>query len=93
MIHDLQQQIEDIGMRLLDLIEQQHAVRMFGDRFGEQTALVKAHVARRCADEARDRVPLHVFRHVEADEFHAHGNGQLPGHLGLADSGRAGEQE
>ena len=93
MIHDLQQQIEDIGMRLLDFIEQQHAMWMLGDGFGEQTALVKPHVTRRRTDEARDRVALHIFRHVEAHEFHAHGNGQLPGHLGLADTGRSGEQE
>ena len=37
-------------------------------------------------------MPLHVFRHVEADQLDAHGGGQLPRHLGLADAGRAGEQ-
>jgi hypothetical protein len=51
MIHDLQQQVEHIGMRLLDFIEQQHAVRMLGHRFGEQAALVETHIARGRADQ------------------------------------------
>ena len=92
-IHDLQQQVEHIRMRLLDFIEQQHAVRMLGDRLGQQSALIEADVARRRADQARHRVTLHVLRHVEAHEFHAHGNRQLARHLGLADAGRTGEQE
>ena len=92
-IHHLQQQVEDVRMRLLDLIEQQHAVRMLGDRLGEQAALVEADVARRRADQARHRVPLHVLGHVEADELDAHGDGELARDLGLADAGGAGEQE
>ena len=60
------------GMRLLDLVEQQHAVRMLGDGLGEQAALVEADVARRRADQARHRVPLHVLGHVEAQELDAH---------------------
>ena len=92
-VHHLQQQVEDIRVRLLDLIEQQHAVRMLGDRFGQQSALVEADIARRRADEARDGVPLHVFRHVEAQELDAHRDGELAGDFGLADAGGAGEEE
>jgi hypothetical protein len=92
-IHDLQQQIEHIRMRLFDFIEQQHAVRMLGNGLGQQSALIESHVARRRADEARHGMPLHVLRHVEAHEFHAHGDRQLPGHFGLADARRTGEQE
>ena len=33
-VHDLQQQVEHIRMRLLDFIEQQNAVRMLGHRLG-----------------------------------------------------------
>ena len=51
-VHDLQQQVEHIRVGLLDLIEQQHAMRMLGDRLGHEAALVKAHVARRRADQA-----------------------------------------
>ena len=92
-VHHLQQQVEHIRVRLLDLIEQQHAVRVLGDRLGEQAALVEADVARRRADQARHRVALHVLGHVEAQELHAHGDRQLARHLGLADAGGAGEQE
>jgi hypothetical protein len=37
-------------------------------------------------------VLFHVFRHVEAQQFHAERIGQLLGHLGLADAGGAREQ-
>jgi hypothetical protein len=30
-VHDLQQDVEDIRMRFLDLVQQQHAVRMLDD--------------------------------------------------------------
>ena len=79
-------------MRLLDFVEQQHAMRMLVDAVGQQTALVEADIAGRRADQARDRVPLHVFRHVEADQLDAERGGQLLGDLGLADAGRTGEQ-
>ena len=92
-VHDLQQQIEHIRVRLLDLIEQQHAVRMLDDRLGQQSALVEPHVARRRADQARDRVALHVLGHVEAHELHAHRDRELARHLGLADAGGTREQE
>jgi hypothetical protein len=81
------------GMRLFDLIEQQHAVRRLGDLLGQQPALVKAHVARGRADQARDRVALHVLGHVEAHELDAHRERELARDLGLADTGRACEQE
>ena len=87
-IHHLQQDVVEVDMRLLDLVEQQDRVRMLVDAVGEQAALVEADIARRCADQPRDRVPLHVFRHVEADQLDAERGGQLLGHLGLADAGR-----
>ena len=91
-VHHLQQDVEEIRMRLFDLVEQQHAVRMLVDAVGQQAALVEADIARRRADQAGDRVPLHVFRHVEAQQLDAQRIGQLLGDLGLADAGRAGEQ-
>src|SRR5579859_6677447 len=36
---------------------------------------------------------FHVFRHVEANQFHAHGVGQLTRHFGLAHTGGPAEQE
>ena len=41
MIHDLEQDIEQIGVRLLDLVEEQHRVRLLGHRLGQQAALVE----------------------------------------------------
>src|SRR5439155_1526822 len=78
---------------LLDLVEQQYRVGLLGDRLGEQAALLEADVSRRCADQARHRVPLHVLGHVEADQLDAHAVGQLPRHLRLADAGGSREQE
>ena len=93
MIHDLQQQVEDLRVRLLDLVEQQHAVRVLADGFRQQTALIEPDVARRRADQARHGVPLHVLRHVEAHELDAHRQRELACDLGLADAGGAREQE
>ena len=92
MIHDLQEHVEQIRMRLLDLVEQQHAMRMLIDAVGEEPALVEADIAGRRADQPRYGVALHIFRHVETDQLDAERRGKLLRHLGLADAGRAGEQ-
>ena len=92
-IHHLQQDREQIRMRLLDFVEQQHRVRRLPDRVDQQAALFVADVSRRRADQARHRVLLHVLRHVEAQELDLEHARQLPRQLGLADAGRAREQE
>jgi len=71
-IHHLQQYVEQVRMRLLDLVEQQHAMRVLVDRIGQEAALVIADIARRRADQAGNAVPLHIFGHVEALERNAH---------------------
>ena len=63
------------------------------DAIGQHAALIEANIAGGRTDQARYGVFLHVFRHVEAQEFHAQRRGQLLGDFGLADAGRAGEQE
>ena len=65
---------------------------MLVDRVGQETALIEADIAWRRADQARDRMALHVFRHVEADELQSEAERELARGLGLADAGRAGEQ-
>ena len=92
-VHHLEQDVEDVRVRLLDLVEQQHRVRRLADRVGEQAALVEADVAGRRADQPRDGVLLHVLAHVEAQELDAERRGELLGELGLADAGRAREEE
>ena len=79
-------------MGLLDLVEQQHAMRMLVDGVGQQAALLEADIAGRRADQAADRVALHIFRHVEAHHLDAERLGELVGDFRLADAGRAGEQ-
>ena len=70
-IHDLQEDVEQVRMGLFDFVEQKHAMGMLIDRVGQQAALVETDIAGRCADQARNRVALHIFRHVEADQFDA----------------------
>ena len=83
-------------MSLLDLIEQHDLIGPPPHRLGERTAFVVADIAWRRADQPRDRVLLHVFRHVEAD----HGGliveqilGKRLGKFGLADAGGTEEHE
>ena len=53
-------------MGLLDLIKQQHRIGVLVDGIGHQPALVKADIARRRANQPRNGMPLHIFRHVKA---------------------------
>ena len=95
-VHELQQHVEHVRVRLLDLVEQHHRVRPAAHRLGELAALVVADVARRRADEARHRVLLHVLAHVDADHrplVVEQEVGERAGELGLADARRAEEQE
>ena len=50
-IHDLEEDVEQVRMRLLDLVEQEHRMRMLVDGVGQQAALVVADIARRRADQ------------------------------------------
>ena len=92
-IHHLQQDVVDVRVGFLDFIKEQHAVGLLVDLFGQEAALVKTDVARRGADQPRHGMAFHVFGHVEAHQFDAQRVGQLAGDFGLADAGRAAEQE
>ena len=84
------------GMRLLDLVEQNHRVGLAAHRFGEITALLVADVARRRADHAADRVLLHELRHVEAHQRLfgiEQKRRQRLAQFRLADTGRPEKQE
>ena len=93
MVHDLQQDVENIRMGLFDLVEQQHGMRFFGHSLSEQTALIKANIARRGPDEAGHRMAFHVLRHIKADQLNAQNEGELLGDLGLTNPGWPGEEE
>ena len=71
-------------------------VRPAADRLGQLAALVVADVARRRADQPADGVLLHVLGHVDPDHRLVAVEqelGQRPRQLGLADPGRAEEDE
>ncbi len=95
-VEHLQQDVEDLRVGLLDLVEQDHGVRPAADRLGELAALVVADVAGRRTDQPRHRVLLGVLAHVDADDRPLVVEQEVRerlGQLGLADAGRAEEQE
>ena len=65
-IHDLQQDVEDVLVGLFDLSEEQHGVGMLADLFDQDSSLIVSDVAGRSTDQSRNGVLLHVFAHVEA---------------------------
>ena len=86
----------DLGVGLLDLVQQHDRVGPAAHGLGQLAALLVADVAGRRPDQPGDAVPLAVLAHVDAD----HGPlvveqevGERLGQLGLADAGRAEEQE
>ena len=54
-VEQLEEDVEDVWMRLLHLVEQDHGIGAATHRLGELAPLVVAHVAGRSADEAADR--------------------------------------
>ncbi len=91
-VHHLQQDVVDIRVRLFHFVQKKDAMRVLVHAIGQHAALVKPDIARRRADQTGNRVLFHVFRHVEADQFHAKRRGKLLCHLGLADARRPGEE-
>ena len=83
-------------MRLLDLVEKHDRVGLAAHRLGELAALVVADIAGRRADQSRNGVFFHVFRHVEAHERALAVEmrlGEGLGQLGFADAGGAEKEE
>ena len=92
----LQQNVEDIRVRLLDFVEQDDGVRVPLHTFGELTAFLIPDIAGRRTDQLGDRMLLHELRHVEPDQalFAAkQETRQRAGDFGLADARRPEEQE
>src|SRR5262245_5124853 len=52
-------------MSLLDFIKEDYGIRPAADTFGQVSTFFVADVARRRADQTRNRVLFHVFRHVD----------------------------
>ena len=95
-VEQLQHDVQHFGMRLFDLVEQHDGVRPPPHGFGELPGLLVADVSRRRADQPRHRVLLLVLRHVDADHrllVVEQELGERARELGLADAGRAEEDE
>ena len=95
-LEDLQQRVEHVGVRLLDLVEEHDRERLAPHGLGELATLFVAHVARGRADQSADRVLLHVLGHVELDQrvlVVEEELGQRLGQLRLPDAGGAEEDE
>ena len=57
--------VEDVGMGLLDFVEQQHRVGLAAHGLGELATLVVTDIARRGTNESRDGMLLLILRHVD----------------------------
>ncbi|EAQ03151.1 63 kDa protein [Pseudooceanicola batsensis HTCC2597] len=96
LVEDLEEDLVDIGVRLLDLVEQHDRVGLAPHRLGQDAAFAIADIARRRALERTDGMRLLVFRHVDGDDvlFAAIEHlGQRQRGFGLADARGAGEHE
>ena len=95
-VQHLQQDVEHVRVRLLDLVEQDQRVRPAAHRLGQVAALLVTDVAGRRADQPGHGVLLHELAHVDAHPRVGRVEqelGQRLAQLGLADAGRAQEQE
>ena len=95
-VQNLQENVQHIGVGLLDLVKEDHRVGFSADLLGELASLVVAHIARGRADDSGDSVLLHKLGHVQPDK----GLGgveeilsQLLDQLGLAHTGGANKDE
>ncbi len=64
-VQHLQEDIEHVGVRLLDLIEQHHGVRLAANRLGKLSPLVVSHVPRRSTDKPCRAELLLVLAHID----------------------------
>ena len=95
-VEQLQQHVEDLGVRLLDLVEEDDGVRPAAHGLRQLPALLVADVAGRRAQEPGDRMSLLVFRHVEPHHrplVVEHELRERARQLRLPDAGRAEEDE
>src|SRR5205807_19572 len=60
-IHDLQQRIEDLGMRLLNLVQQDNTIRTTTNLLGQLTTFIIANISRRATKQARHGMWFHVL--------------------------------
>src|SRR5262249_36546636 len=95
-LHDLQQQVEDLRVGLLDLVKEHDAVGTSPHTLGQLSGLVVPYISRGRSGEPRSVVALHKLRHVDLDErvlAPKERGRQRACQLGLADTSRTREDE
>src|SRR6202012_5643162 len=89
-VKHLQQRVENVGVRLLDLIEKHYRVGLAPYRLGELAALVGSDVTPRWTDQIAHGLTFPVFAHIEAHHVVLaveQGGRQRLRQFGLADTG------
>ena len=76
--------LEDVGVGLLDLVEQHDRFRVVAQAACESASAVGADIAGRDAEQAGGGDRLAVMRHVEMDERAIGGLGKALAEMGLA---------
>src|SRR5437867_1537515 len=67
-VQDLEKDVEDVGVGLLDLVEQDDRVGFPPHLFGELPALLMPDIPRWGADEPGNGEFFHIFRHIDPDQ-------------------------
>ncbi len=67
-LQDLQQYVEHVGVRFLDLVEEDDAVGLASHRLGELPAFVVSDVAGRRTDQPAHGMLFHVLGHIDLDQ-------------------------
>ena len=83
-------------MSLLDFVKKHNGVRSTSDRLCELSAIIKANVSRRCANESARVVALHELAHINLDQRVFRAEHELSERLGefrLSNACRPEEEE
>jgi hypothetical protein len=78
-VHHLEQHVEDIGVRLLDLVEQEDRVRLLRDRLGQEAASGRSRRSSGGAPISRLTAWRPCTRSCRADQVDAEDEGELFG--------------
>ncbi|RMS47893.1 hypothetical protein ALP64_201022 [Pseudomonas syringae pv. actinidiae] len=95
-VEDVVEGFQYVRVGFFDFVEQHHGIGLASHGFGKHSAGAVADVAGRRAFELADGVGFLVFGKVDADQVAlaaVQGVGQGVGGFGLANAGRAGQQE
>ena len=66
-LEHLQEQVKDVGMRLLNLVQQDNRVRTLPNLLGQRTALIIADITGRSSHKAGGCMLFHEIAHINTD--------------------------